>query len=94
MNKQLPSLTDLNAASTTPKALSITPFISRETSMSSQLDHLIWMAQFNGAKEYVWHRVKELDKTQLFTGIKSQFLEKIKNVSNDVHNPRRATGKR
>ena len=45
--------------------------------MLSQLDHLIWMAQFGGAKEYVWHRVKELDKTQLFMGIKSQFLEKI-----------------
>jgi hypothetical protein len=77
MNKPLPSLTDSNAASITPKASSITPFISRETSMLSQLDHLIWMAQFAGAKEYVWNRVKELDKTQLFTGIKSQFLEKI-----------------
>jgi hypothetical protein len=77
MNKPLPSLTDLNAASTTPKASSITPFISRETSMSSQLDHLLQMALINGWKEYVWHRVKELDKTQLFTGIKSQFLEKI-----------------
>lgn len=77
MNKPLPSLTDLNAASIIPKALSITPFISRETSMLSQLDHLIWMAQFGGAKEYVWHRLKELEKTQLFTGIKSQFLEKI-----------------
>jgi hypothetical protein len=94
MNKPLPFLTDLNAASITPKALLITPFISVETSMLSQLDHLIWMAQFDGWKEYVWHRVKELDKTQLFMGIKSQFLERIKNVSNDVHNPRRATGKR
>ena len=45
--------------------------------MSSQLDHLLQMALIDGWKEYVWHRVKELDKTQLFTGIKSQFLEKI-----------------
>jgi hypothetical protein len=77
MNKPLPSLTDLNAASITPKASSITPFISVETSMSSQLDHLLQMALIDGWKEYVWHRVKELDQTQLFTGIKSQFLEKI-----------------
>jgi hypothetical protein len=59
--------------------------------MLSQLDHLLQMALIDGWKEYVWHRVKELDQTQLFTGIKSQFLERIKNVSNDVHNPRRAT---
>ena len=84
MNKRLPFLTDLNAASITPKASSITPFISRATSMSNQLDHLIWMAQFGGAKEYVWHRIKELDQTELFRGIKSQFLLRIKNVPNDV----------
>jgi hypothetical protein len=77
MTKQKESLTNKENVRATQQALSQEPFISVERSRMIQKDHLIWMAQFAGAKEYVWHRVKELDKTQLFTGIKSQFLEKI-----------------
>ena len=65
----------------TRKYLSIKPLLYQET-----LEHLIWMAKQPAAKEYAWHRAKELDAhiENLFVGIKDDLVKNMKEI-NDLH---------
>jgi hypothetical protein len=45
----------------------------------SQLSHLISMAKMKGVKEYAWFRAIELDKMDLFRGIKADLIKAMKN---------------
>ena len=35
------------------------------------------LAQHPGWKAYIWHKVQELDKDELFTGFKADFLRRL-----------------
>ena len=62
----------------TRKFLSTEPFLYQET-----LAHLIWMAKQPAAKEYAWHRAKELDAhiENLFVGIKDDLVKNMKEIN-------------
>lgn len=42
-----------------------------------QAKHLISLALQQGWKQYVWHRLNELDQVPLFAGIKGDVLRRI-----------------
>lgn len=44
----------------------------------THLDHLIRMARIEGWKQYAWERAKELDKTELFSGIAQDLVKHMK----------------
>lgn len=60
------------------KYLSTEPYLYQET-----LKHLIWMAKQPAAKEYAWHRAKELDAhiENLFVGIKDDLVKNMKEIN-------------
>jgi hypothetical protein len=60
------------------KYLSTEPLLYQAT-----LDHLIWMAKQPAAKEYAWHRAKELDADIecLWVGIKDDLVKHMKDLS-------------
>ena len=60
------------------KYLSTEPYLYQET-----LAHLIWMAKQPAAKEYAWHRAKELDAhiENLFVGIKDDLVKNMKEIN-------------
>lgn len=62
----------------TRKYLSTEPYLYQET-----LAHLIWMAKQPAAKEYAWHRAKELDAhiENLFVGIKDDLVKNMKEIN-------------
>ena len=62
----------------TRKYLSTEPYLYQET-----LKHLIWMAKQPAAKEYAWHRAKELDAhiENLFVGIKDDLVKNMKEIN-------------
>ena len=65
-------------ANRTRKYLSTEPYLYQET-----LAHLIWMAKQPAAKEYAWHRAKELDAhiENLFVGIKDDLVKNMKEIN-------------
>jgi hypothetical protein len=67
-------------ANRTRKYLSTEPLLYQET-----LEHLIWMAKQPAAKEYAWHRAKELDADIecLWVGIKDDLVKHMKGVKNE-----------
>lgn len=67
-------------ANRTRKFLSTEPFLYQAT-----LAHLIWMAKQPAAKEYAWHRAKELDADLecLWVGIKDDLVKHMKGVKNE-----------
>jgi hypothetical protein len=67
-------------ANRTRKYLSTEPLLYQAT-----LDHLIWMAKQPAAKEYAWHRAKELDADIecLWVGIKDDLVKHMKGVKNE-----------
>jgi len=44
----------------------------------TMLRHLIWMASKPGAKAHAWHRALEMDKQELFKGIKEELIKQMK----------------
>jgi hypothetical protein len=84
MKMQNESLTDTKKeAMNTLCSPSIEPYISAETSYRNKLEWLVKLANTKGWKEYTWHRAKELNEIQLFTGIKDD-LVKIMRLQNDT----------
>ena len=41
--------------------------------------HYLTLCRMPGANDYAWRRVKELDKEDLYKGIKNYILEQMKN---------------
>ena len=62
----------------TRKYLSTEPYLYQET-----LKHLIWMAKQPAAKEYAWHRAKQLDADLecLWVGIKDDLVKNMKEIN-------------
>jgi len=58
---------------------SIEPYTSRETSFQNQLSWLVKLATTPGWKEYAWSRTIELDKQDLFRGIKNELVKQMQN---------------
>jgi hypothetical protein len=67
------------------KNSSTKPF-SRQEIYAETLQHLIWMAGQKGAKQYAWHRAKELDSdiSGLWVGIKDDLIKNMKEI-NGLH---------
>jgi hypothetical protein len=51
----------------------------KATDYQIELDHLVEFAQIEGFKLHIWHRVKQMDETAGYQGIKDEFLNRVKN---------------
>jgi hypothetical protein len=45
-----------------------------------ELAHLLEFAKLEHFKLHIWHRVKQMDETAGYQGIKDEFLNRVKNA--------------
>jgi hypothetical protein len=51
-----------------------------------QAQHLTSLALQDAWKQYVWHRLQELDQSPLFAGIKDEVLKRIESFKQQQRN--------
>jgi hypothetical protein len=75
----MPSLTNTKPEHISTGLLSTKPF-NAQAIYAETLNYYLDLAKQPGWKNYVWSQIQELNKTDLCSGIKDEFLTKVTNA--------------